>query len=287
MKKSAKGTNRRRALYELAPDQLQLVNKLKPGLGDSLNDRFKRIGEHLEATAGLRGQVSLASQLHMDSNPVKGVSDPVDGEDLVNLRTLKRYRECQRVLSVLEECNDYDDLLSNESVEQEGISSILENNYFWGYTVRTPDTSSSDGIGSSGHLFGWGFVLPWAITVRKMTLQITGGSNGFNTSYGLYDSSRNLVVYSGVINSTTGVKQVSVTETTLEPGFYWLACVTAGLLHMVVGSTSTAQAFPVLRATSDRVGTAGAVAVGGALPSTLPTLTNTVGVRPPGVLFES
>lgn len=285
MKTTAKGKNRKRGYYELPTQLIRELDDLSPGLGATLSDRFKRIGEHLEATAGLRGQVSLASQLHMDSNLVKGVQDPVDEMDGVNLRTLLRYSTCARLTEILEECNDHALLIEDEVEVSVTPGASLEIPFFFGVTITPPLNLTSGAIGGANVITAMLFTLPNSLTVSQITFEVTTAAAGKFCNIGLYDGDKNKVLEMGPQSvASIGVKQVSITPVELDPGIYYLVYTSDGggvrSLSINTATNNVFNASEVRRGTNS-VNSTGA----GVLPASLATLTATTN-NLPLALFE-
>lgn len=68
------------------------------------------------------------------------------------------------------------------------------------------------------------FYLPFKMTINTLAINVTTATAASNVNVGIYDASKNKLVESGAIVSTsTGYKSATVSATTLNPGFYWIA----------------------------------------------------------------
>ena len=282
-------TNVRRQSLELPAD---LVSLLPKEAGEAINDRLRRIGEHLEATSGLRGKVHLANKVRMESNRIMNVPDPERDLDLINLRTLLRFRRCDFLVSQLEQCNEYPELLddvADPTLIEELDSPLFTSEYFFGYSVLPFEQTSSSGIGAIDDIVAWGFALPFRCRVTRVTIENTASRGGASASCGLYDENKTLALNSGLFSvGTASVKTITISPVTLEPGFYYLAVYAQGIPWRL-GATSGALAsvtYAFINKNANRQGVNSVAGVGGALPATLGTLGANANDAPI-VLFEA
>lgn len=139
-----------------------------------------------------------------------------------------------------------------------------------------PGTGPSTGgiVGSNNQVLVTQFVLPYAITVRQLTWQVTTAQASSVVAVGIYDSNGNkLVAADNVSSATTGLKATSVGPVTLPPGVYYLAQSSslASVACSVLVEDSTFNTFLNHNATK-RQGNAANTLSSGVLPSTLGTV---------------
>jgi hypothetical protein len=103
--------------------------------------------------------------------------------------------------------------------------------------VNTPVYSSLVfGVGAQtithNELKGCGFIIPKALTLDRLGIQVTTAQVGGECRVGIYENTPDtnypgaLVVDAGTLACTsTGHKSATISET-LEPGLYWGACIT-------------------------------------------------------------
>jgi hypothetical protein len=288
-----RSANRKRQLLELPSDISDQLNRIVPGLADALNDRLKRAAEHLEATAGLRGQVNIANTMAMEDNPISELKDPVAPQDAVNLRTLKKMLECENLVRILEECADFSEALDNENdtVTPVGFGNPAAAFFIGMQVINIPAALGFAGIVPvSNDVKGALFMLPFDFTVSALTFYRNAGFAGEKAGVGLYNANRVLVVDSGPQDMSTGTaKRITITPVALSAGMYYLASTGSSggtPPSVLVLPTNTAE-LPVLNSGVTRYGKVTSGGSAGQLPSTLPAFTTTEGSAMPYVLFES
>jgi hypothetical protein len=278
--------NRRRSYLELTPDQQQLLNGLAPGSGDELNDRFKRIAEQLEAACGLRGDINLASDLHMEENLVREVSDPVEDTDAVNLRTLKKLLRCENLVNILEECWEYSELLDDVVESTPGAALSGSFDFIVAgrlYVPSTLTTGTSHGTANTVVVFLW--VLPFDFTVTKFVIENTNAVASKFFAGGIYNSLGQLVLDSGP-QSTAVASRKTITPSSpvkLAAGNYYLAHTSNDTTAQIRKLQNAQTHQNILNNNKARAGTAANASVAGQLPSSLGTITafNTTTLGPP------
>lgn len=91
------------------------LNSLKDGLGTKfaheMNSRFDRVSARLQSQTGRAGPISIAKQkdsggtgLHLNDQRLAGVAVPKADSDLINLKTLRRFKSCDWFLQMAEDC---------------------------------------------------------------------------------------------------------------------------------------------------------------------------------------
>jgi hypothetical protein len=139
------------------------------------------------------------------------------------------------------------------------------------------------------------FTLQSSVTIGHVTTILENGAYSTTFNFGIYDSSGNLLLDSGSFNGSPlvqgTVQTLSVTSVTLAAGTYFFAQTASYSTIQAVGlsgSGSLIAAEAIANAVTTRFAIAANAASGGALPSTLGTLTaegsSTVGSATP--LFE-
>jgi len=139
------------------------------------------------------------------------------------------------------------------------------------------------------------FTLQSSVTIGHITTMLENGAYSTTFNFGIYDSSGNLLLDSGPFNGSPllqgMVQTASVTSITLSAGTYFFAqSADYGTIQTVglSGNGSLPAAQAIANAVTTRFAIAANAASGGALPSTLGTLTaegsNAVGSATP--LFE-
>lgn len=123
------------------------------------------------------------------------------------------------------------------------------------------------------------FILQSSFKVGHITSQLgAGASSGRTFNFGVYDSSGNLLIDSGAFDgSSTAVQTLSITPVTLSAGTYYFAQTANNYNIQVMGIGGNApnliEANAIYNANATRYAIAANSASGGALPSTLGTLT--------------
>ncbi len=208
-------SNRRRHDLEIKPDQLGDIN---PEFASAVNERLKRISEALEASSGLRGTVRIAKQkkfsniagretisdlgIHLEDNRAGMAADPIDPQDLVNLRSLQKMIDEHDPDST----DDVTDLIDDED---DGTPSAATTSidHFFGICQPASNDSFTPNAAGLNALFVHEFIVPCDITVRHIVLEVTapGGGTANAWAAGLYSSA-------GVLLMTTGPQSDAVAE---------------------------------------------------------------------------
>lgn len=117
------------------------------------------------------------------------------------------------------------------------------------------------------------FVLPFGMTVRKITSTITAGVAGASYNIGIYDQNGNLLIDSGsqsAVANTTTHSATLATPVFLPPGVYFFAqaCTSTAVTGVTVSNSAPGQSA-VYNLNANRVFRANNSLSGGSLPSTL------------------
>lgn len=173
--------------------------------------------------------------------------------------------------------------------------------YFWGGMplLGNSDSAIAWNSSSGNTLTAIQFVLPFTITINKITIGIGTGVSGSFVLVGIYDQNGNKVIDSGEFSGTTSSVVLSNTLSagvTLPAGVYYFAW---GWTGTGSSALTSANSFTATAATGStwpsnpmnknvtRVATAGNSISGGVMPSSLGTLTALSSLNAiPAVLFE-
>jgi hypothetical protein len=122
------------------------------------------------------------------------------------------------------------------------------------------------------------FVLPYTVTINKMSIQPTGGLAGNSAFFGIYSADGNTkLVDSGKLTSSAGFPMINVTfgsPIVLTPGTYLFAqSSTTTSQFQCLGFNTVGQAVDLYNNNAVRVGVAANGTGGTALPATLGTIT--------------
>lgn len=178
-----------------------------------------------------------------------------------------------------------------------GVANLITSGqgFFWGYGLidnSVGGTSTVIAPTGNNNVLVWQFVIPFRITVRKITF--SNGSTvtaAATATFGIYDISGNKLIDSGTFS--TAVASQTVTNTlgtpvTLNPGVYWFAQSCSNTSNTSSGNINDSAAGRTMRnASGVRQGTAANSASSGVLPSTLGTVTGTTNRVPVAVFFEA
>jgi hypothetical protein len=120
------------------------------------------------------------------------------------------------------------------------------------------------------------FVLPFNVTVAKVTFTVATLSSGGNINWGIYDINGNKLIDSGAISTTTGgVVTAAITpNVTLPAGLYYTAVSCDNLVCKVPSLSGVPPFDTAMNRSHVRWGVAANATVSGVLPSTLGTITN-------------
>lgn len=144
------------------------------------------------------------------------------------------------------------------------------------FPAWNPGASVTTGgiVGSGNQILVTQFVLPYAITVRQLTFQVTTAVSSSVVAIGIYDSGGNkMVAADNVSSATTGVKTTAVGPVTLTPGVYYLAQASssASVGCSIITTDSNVDTF-INHNSIKRQGNATNTLSSGVLPSTLGTV---------------
>lgn len=125
------------------------------------------------------------------------------------------------------------------------------------------------------------FILQSSFTIGHISIYLGDGAySGTTFNFGIYSASGNLLLDSGAFNGAYAVEgtvqTLSITSVTLTPGTYYFAQTASSYVVEPLGVSGTASlisANAIANATTPRFAIAANTASGGALPSTLGTLT--------------
>jgi hypothetical protein len=164
--------------------------------------------------------------------------------------------------------------------------------YFWGGTVYDTRAAGANAtiVASANQVRAFQFVLPFAITVGKVTWWVST-SAGDTVDFGIYsaDGTTKLVSSGPTVTvGTSATQTASITGVALLPGVYYFAWTETGTPSTTIGQiAAVATPTSILNANATkRAVTAGNAASAGTLPSSLGTLTTPVSLALPQVLFE-
>lgn len=158
------------------------------------------------------------------------------------------------------------------------IVSIAGQGYFFGGMLPANSVITGSGAGHTGNqVAAMMFVLPFTVTVRKITMRITvvfGAAQVFNL--GIYSADRNtkLIEASFDANSATRQTVTLATPVVLSPGVYHFAwCPSGGATGQYAATAANAQASAEVGGIIPTQGTAANSMVAGVLPATLGVIT--------------
>lgn len=161
------------------------------------------------------------------------------------------------------------------------IVSVASQGYLYGGNLPHNSASTGSGAGHTANVLGaLMFVLPFTITVRKVSMVITaafGVGQVFNL--GIYSADKNTKLIEASFDGNSATRQVVTlaTPVVLTPGVYWYVWAPSG--------GATGQYFASVpgigtgtgpQASIPAQGTAANPMVGGILPATLGVITTTV-----------
>ncbi len=159
-----------------------------------------------------------------------------------------------------------------------------------GYFLSLPLNTSAGGqavSGANNEVRVFGAFIDRKLTVSRVGFYCSTGWAGAVVRFGVYDTSGNLVVQSGAIDtSAAGNKASSFTAATINPGFYYLAWAASDSRVQVSGqSLGTAVAAALLASAQPLTGTAEHAMDASGLPATLGTITRNTGIAIPVFLL--
>jgi len=165
--------------------------------------------------------------------------------------------------------------------------------YFFGYTIYLPSatqTTAGD-FQSANRVYVYQFVVPFQVTVRKVSINIGTGLAGSHVNVGLYNNSGSKLIDSGAFDtSVTGVLTATLGSPVVIPaGVYYQAQSsdsTSASLIPTTGPNPASISGPFLNASVSRIGRAANATSAGVLPATLGALTNDTFSFPLVTFFE-
>jgi hypothetical protein len=169
---------------------------------------------------------------------------------------------------------------------------LCENMHGWSNSISTSTTI----VASSNEVRVRQFILQSYFTIGHVTIVLGSGSfSGTTFNFGIYSASGSLLLdsgpFSGVYTEDSLVQTLSITSVTLAPGTYYFAQTASESdiqpFGVSGGSSNILVADAIANATTPRFAIAANAASGGALPSTLGTLTAEINLAGSGApLFE-
>ena len=145
--------------------------------------------------------------------------------------------------------------------------------------------------GSANTVVAYQLVVPLTITVRSVTIHVSGTDPSGSINAGIYTINGNTKLLDVNIPATaSGAINAAVTPTVIPAGVYWFAFSNTGQPNvsfgpqMLAGNASVSGL--VLNKTQTRFGTAANATVAGVLPATLGSITNNFGQALPAFLLE-
>jgi hypothetical protein len=121
----------------------------------------------------------------------------------------------------------------------------------------------------------WQFLLPYTITVNKLTFETVAPDIGNNIGVAIYNAAGTTkLIDTGAISATTGgIKSVTIAGVILTPGVYWLAWTHDSNAVTVRGIGNAAGFNPFFNDVNVKVGTAANSGAAGVCPTTLGVVT--------------
>lgn len=115
------------------------------------------------------------------------------------------------------------------------------------------------------------FVLPFKISITKVTITIVGIAASEKVAVGIYDApGTTKLLDSGTFDGGTASTQtLTIGAVTLNPGVYWFAQTTTNATVTVQAVTTTATQAAILNNNVVRMGNAANASVAGVLPAAL------------------
>lgn len=141
------------------------------------------------------------------------------------------------------------------------------------YGGNTTTTGTVSGV--ANRIIAWKFILPFAITISKVTVSVGTGSAGQTCNFGIYSSTGTKLLDSGPLDAHTAplISTNSITPVTLQPGTYFFAQSANANSVQVYASPMTNPGETVLNANNIAVGISPNPTVAGVMPASLGTLT--------------
>jgi hypothetical protein len=178
------------------------------------------------------------------------------------------------------------------------LMSTANQGYFFGVSIRVPETSGATSAFAANEHRVWQFILPFPVTVNQITFEVVATSGtGTSLGLGLWDAGcANLMLNSGVMTAggspdinVAGIKNKTIASgpVTLNAGTYWLAMTTNSttLTLRSFGLPSTAINL-MNNGTTKLFADAGNAGSAGAFPSGCGATTTGISNQPAMVLFQ-
>lgn len=179
------------------------------------------------------------------------------------------------------------------SVAALGGLTVTSPGCFWGVQIYFKDTGGNGPVSNPGAdaVQVCAFVLPFAMTVSKLTFDLAVEAAATHMNIGLYNQTKNKVIDSGAIDSSTpGFKTITLgSPVALAAGVYWLAWSAddASNTLRVPVITNTDPWATSININVNRWGVAANSTSSGVLPATLGVITPGGQSFPLEVLFEA
>lgn len=157
------------------------------------------------------------------------------------------------------------------------VGTVAGTGFFVPYTIFYPQSTVSAALVTSGNqIVAIMFVLPFAITVRKVSVAVNIAAAASTIALGIYSADGNTkLVDSGPISSaTTGIKTVTLaTSVTLQPGTYFFVQTASSTTVTTDNLGAQNNRTSMLNQNANRAGSAANTAPGSVLPATLGAIT--------------
>lgn len=161
--------------------------------------------------------------------------------------------------------------------------------YFFGGTIYMPQNTLGASLSSANQVRVMQFVLPFPVSIGKVTISVSTGAASALGDVGIYDISKNLLVHAAAAMDLSAIAVVqgalSTVPYTLPPGKYWLAWTASSATPQATCSVITRVDLFFNANANKKLGTAANASVSGVLPSSLGAITASA-VSPIVALFE-
>lgn len=160
---------------------------------------------------------------------------------------------------------------------------------FWGITDSPPTAvTTSVFAGSNNQVRAHRIFVNRRTTVRRILFELTTASASGFCSVGIYsaDGSTLLAHTGAVATDATGIKNIDVTDTNLDPGVYWLAWTANNTTAQYRAISLSSAVNDIANTVAARVGIAANASSGGVLPSTLGTVSS-ASINPVLAFFDA
>lgn len=161
--------------------------------------------------------------------------------------------------------------------------------YFWGGTIYLPSNTLGGSLSSANQVRVMQFVLPFPVTIGKVSISVSTGAASALGDVGIYDISKNLLVHAAAAMDLSAIAVVqaalSTVPYTLPPGKYWLAWTANSASPLATLAVTTRVDLLLNANASKKLGTAANASVSGVLPATLGAIT-AAAISPIVALFE-